>query len=142
MRTTRDILRDASTIAVVGASPDRHDDAHWKPKQMQQFGWRIIPVNTGADEILGEHSYPRLTDIPAPVDIVDVFDTPQDATQIVRDAIDIGAKSVWLEPHHDHPAHSPEARQLAAQAGVDYLEDRSAATERAIAGMVHRNTQP
>src|SRR5258706_661121 len=121
MRPTRDILRDASTMAVVGASPDKYNDAHWMPEQLQQFGWRIIPVNTRVTEIFGEHCYARLADIPAPVDSVDVFDTSEDPTQIVREAIGVGATSVWLEPQHEHPANSSQARQLAAAAGVDYL---------------------
>jgi hypothetical protein len=73
------------------------------------------------------------------VDIVDVFDTTQNATEIVREAVAIGATSVWLEPLHNHRANVSEARQLAAEAGVDYLEDQSTATERAIASMVRRD---
>jgi predicted CoA-binding protein len=141
MRTAQRILRDASTIAVVGASPDKYDEAHWMPEQLQHFGWRIIPVDAGVTELFGERCYPRLADITTPVDIVDVFDTTEDATEIVREAIAIGATSVWLEPLHNHRANVSKARQLAAEAGVAYLEDQSTATERAIASMVRSDTR-
>lgn len=142
MRTAREILQEASTIAVVGASSDKLSEAHWMPTQLQQFGWRVIPVNTHADSIFGERCYARLIDIHEPVDIVDVFETVEDAPEIVREAIGIGAHAVWWEPHFDRPVHSEDARHLAAEAGVDYIEDDGVAMQRAIGCMVCNNAPP
>jgi predicted CoA-binding protein len=136
MRSTREILKQASTIAVVGASPDPLSDAHWMPEQMQQFGWRVIPVNAHADSIFGEHCYARLSDIPDRVDLVDVFDTGEDAAQIVREAIGIGARAVLLESQADHQPATAEARHLAHEAGVDYVEDDCVAMQRTIGCLV------
>ena len=139
MRTAREILQQASTIAVVGASPDKFSEAHWMPTQLQQFGWRVIPVNAHADLIFGERCYARLIDIHEPVDIVDIFDTPEDAAEIVREAIGIGAHAVWWEPHSPHAPRSDDARHIAAEAGVDYIENDGVAMQRAIGCMVCNN---
>src|SRR5262249_1052533 len=72
MRDARQILQEANTIAVVGASRDRFKTAHSVPAQMQRHGWRIIPVNPYADQIFGERAYRRLADIPEPVDMVNI----------------------------------------------------------------------
>ena len=136
MRNTREILQEASTIAVLGASSDPLSDAHWMPEQMQQFGWRVIPVNAHADSIFGEHCYARLSDIPDRVDLVDVFDTGEDAAQIVREAIGLGARAVLLETDKEHQPASAEARHLAHEAGVDLVEDDCVAMQRTIGCLV------
>ena len=84
MRDARQILEEASTIAVVGASRDRFKTAHSVPAQIQRHGWRIIPVNPYADQIFGERAYRRLADIPEPVDLVNVFRPSADATDGLR----------------------------------------------------------
>ncbi|HEY8316828.1 MAG TPA: CoA-binding protein, partial [Gaiellaceae bacterium] len=73
MRTPEQILRDARTIAVVGASPDPSRTSHRVMRYLQGAGYRCIPVNPNAAEVLGERSYPSLADVPEPVDLVDVF---------------------------------------------------------------------
>lgn len=134
MRTPQQILADAAVIAVVGASRDLRKPAHTVPLQLQQHGWRIIPVNPAVDELFGERAYPSLADLPHPVDLVDVFRPADDAVEVVRAAVTIGAPAVWLQLG----IVSPTARRIAADAGIDYVEDRCLAIERAAAGLSRR----
>jgi predicted CoA-binding protein len=134
MRDARQILEEASTIAVVGASRHPFKTAHSVPAQIQRFGWRIIPVNPFADEIFGERVYRSLADIPEPVDLVNVFRPSRDATQVVRDAIAAGAPAVWLQLD----IVSPDGKRLAGAAGIDYVENTCIAVVRALAGLSHR----
>ncbi|RKR88714.1 hypothetical protein BDK92_3044 [Micromonospora pisi] len=127
MRDARQILVDAKVIAVVGAARDPRKAAHQVPLQMQGYGWRIIPVNPVADELFGEKVYRSLADIPHPVDLVDIFRPARDAVEVVRAAIAIGAPAVWLQLG----IVSAEARKLAEEAGIDYVEDRCLVIERA-----------
>ncbi|MEV4479494.1 CoA-binding protein [Micromonospora coxensis] len=131
MRSAQQILADSAVIAVVGASRDPRKAAHSVPLQMQRYGWRIVPVNPTVDELFGEKAYPSLADIPHPVDLVDVFRPAQDAVQVVRDAAAIGAPAVWLQLG----IVSAEARRIAEEAGMDYVEDRCLIVERAAGGL-------
>ncbi|MFC8847266.1 MULTISPECIES: CoA-binding protein [unclassified Micromonospora] len=127
MRSAQQILADSAVIAVVGASRDPGKPAHRVPAQMQRYGWRIIPVNPTVDELFGERAYASLADIPHPVDLVDVFRPARDAVEVVREAVAIGAPAVWLQLG----IVSPEARRIAEEAGLDYVEDRCLIIERA-----------
>jgi predicted CoA-binding protein len=118
--TERRILTEFATIAVVGLSSNPSKAAHAIPAAMQAAGYRVIPVNPNADEILGERAYPRLSDVPGPVEIVDVFRPAAEAPEIVREAAAVGARAVWLQLH----LTSAEARELARAAGLLYVEDR------------------
>jgi predicted CoA-binding protein len=132
MRTPRQILSDAAVIAVVGASRDSRKPAHYVPAEMRRYGWRIIPVNPSLDgELFGEPAYPSLADIPHPVDLVNVFRPPWDAPDVAREAVAIGAPALWLQLG----IVSPEARRIAEEAGIDYVEDRCLIIERAAAGL-------
>ncbi|HEX6969808.1 MAG TPA: CoA-binding protein [Micromonosporaceae bacterium] len=133
MRSPQQILTDAKVIAVVGASRDPGKAAHTVPRQLQRHGWRIIPVNPHATELFGERAYPSLADVPYPVDLVNVFRPAEDAAEVVRQAVAIGAPAVWLQTG----IVSPEARRIAQAAGIDYVEDRCIAVERA-AGALSR----
>lgn len=121
-------------IAVVGASRDAQKPAHSVPLQMQRHGWRIIPVNPQADELFGEPVYRSLAEIPHPVDLVDVFRPAEDAVAVVREAVATGAPAVWLQLG----IVSAEARRIAEEAGIDYVEDRCLAVERALGGLSRR----
>jgi predicted CoA-binding protein len=127
VRNPRDILSDALTIAVVGASRHPRKTAHAVPYQLLKHGWRVIPVNPYVDQIWGERCYPVLAEIPEPVDLVNVFRPSADATDVVRQAIAIGAKAVWLQ----QDIVSPEGRRMAEVAGIDYVEDACTAVVRA-----------
>ncbi|MFK3985433.1 CoA-binding protein [Micromonospora sp. NPDC050397] len=134
MRDAQQILAEAKVIAVVGAARDPGKAAHRVPLQIQRYGWRIIPVNPYADELFGERVYRSLADIPHPVDLVDIFRPARDAVDVVRSAIAIGAPAVWLQLG----IVSAEARQLAEQAGIDYVEDRCLLIERAAGNLSPR----
>jgi predicted CoA-binding protein len=127
VRSAHEILRDALTIAVVGASRYPEKAAHSVPYQLLKHGWRVIPVNPNMEELWGERCYPVLAEIPEPVDLVNVFRPSADATDIVRQAIDIGTKAVWLQ----QGIVSPQGRKMAEAAGIDYIEDQCIAVVRA-----------
>lgn len=84
-------------IAVVGLSPKEIRPSYGVAKYLQNVGYKIIPVNPGHPEILGEKSYPSLRDIPVEVDIVDVFRRSEHVMPITEAAIDIGAKAIWFQ---------------------------------------------
>jgi predicted CoA-binding protein len=122
-RSPEEILRGATTIAVVGASRDPRKAGGSVPAGLQQRGFRIIPINPFADELFGERVYRSLLDVPEPVDLVDVFRPAADAPEIARQAVAIGAKSLWLQLD----IRSREARRIAEAAGMDYVEDQCTA---------------
>lgn len=127
-------LSSANTIAVVGLSRNPAKAAHAVPKSMQAAGFRIIPVHPSADELLGERVYRSLTDIPEPVDLVDVFRPAAEAPEIARQAVAIGAKSLWLQ----EGIVSAEARRIAMEAGLDYVEDECVAVVRSLRNITRR----
>ena len=129
MRSTAQILTDATVIAVVGASRDPSKPSHSVPLQMLRYGWRIIPVNPFVDEVFGVKAVATLADIDEPVDLVDIFRPARDAVEVVRQAVAIKAPAVWLQSG----IVSAEARRIAEEAGIDYVEDRCLAVERAVA---------
>ena len=112
----RSILKDAHTIAVVGLSPRPERPSYGVTVYMQEHGYRIVPVNPNETEIVGEIAYPSLLDVPKDVhiDIVDVFRRPGFTPQIARDAVQVGAKVLWLQ----EGIVSDEARQIAEDAGL------------------------
>jgi predicted CoA-binding protein len=114
------ILTNYDTITVVGASAADTKAAHSVPAHMQRHGWRIIPVNPHADEILGEQVYRTLGDVPQQVGLVDVFRPPWQAADIARQAVAAGATALWLQLG----IASAEARAIAEGAGLLYVEDR------------------
>jgi uncharacterized protein len=119
----QDLLRiyeQTKTIAVVGASANVHKAAHAIPSYLQSQGYRIIPVNPRGGEIFGEHVYPSLEEIDAPVDVVDVFRPPVEAETIARQAISIGAKVLWFQLG----THTTEAIRLASDAGLSVVAGR------------------
>ena len=123
----RRILTTCRSIAVVGLSADWNRPSHFAAKYMQQHGYRIVPVNPRYDEILGERCYASLTDIPHPVDLVDVFRRTQDVLPIAEQAIAIGAKCLWQQLG----VTNLEADRLAREAGLDSVMDRCVKIEHA-----------
>jgi len=114
------IYAETRTIAVVGASSDPSKDAHTVPLYLQSQGYRILPVNLRGGEILGEHVFRSLGEIDKPVDVVDVFRPAEEAPDIARQAVAIGAKVLWLQAG----IVSEEARQIAEAAGLTVVMDR------------------
>ncbi|MGE5384439.1 MAG: CoA-binding protein [Betaproteobacteria bacterium] len=114
------ILRECRTLAVVGLSPNPSRASNAVSRYMQAQGYRIIPVNPGQTEILGERCYPDLRAIPEPVDLVDVFRNPDDCVPIARDAVAIGAKVLWMQLG----VINEEAKRIAEAGGLTVVMDR------------------
>lgn len=114
------ILNENRTVAVVGASRDPRKAAHAVPAFLQAIGFRVIPVNPHADELLGERCHPTLEAIEEPVDVVDVFRPAEEAPELARLAAKIGARALWLQLG----LRSAEAKRIASESGMDYVEDR------------------
>jgi len=123
--TIREILATPRTIAVVGCSPDPDRDSHRIAALLKAKGHRVIPVNPGCQEILGERCFATVCDIPEPVEMVDVFRRPEFVDQIADDAIAIGAKILWLQLD---VINEPAARK-AQDAGLTVVMDRCPAIE-------------
>jgi predicted CoA-binding protein len=119
-REIRQILETAKTIAVVGLSDNPERESHRVARYLQSTGYRIIPVNPMVREVLGEKSYESLAEIPEPVDVVDVFRKPEAVVPIAREAIDIGAGTLWLQ----QGIVNQEAADLAEAAGLQVVMDR------------------
>lgn len=108
---TTDILSTAKTIAVVGISPNPMRPSHGVSEYMKRAGYRIIPVNPGHAEVLGEKSYRTLDDIREPVDVVNIFRRSEHVPEIVDAAIRMGAKAVWMQEGIEHEGAAEKARQ-------------------------------
>ena len=120
MRTPAEILRDARTIAIVGASPRPGRPSHGVMRYLLEHGYRVIPVRPrDCDEVLGVPCVASLPEIGEPVDLVDVFRRPEFCADVAREAVAAGAGALWLQLG----IVSPEARRIAIDAGLDYVED-------------------
>ncbi|HET7046564.1 MAG TPA: CoA-binding protein [Gaiellaceae bacterium] len=122
------ILQQARTIAVVGASPRPARPSHGVMRYLLAQGYRCIPVTPRADEVLGVPAVASLAEIDEPIDLVDVFRRPELCAAHAREAVDVGAKALWLQLG----IVSPEARRIAEEAGLAYVED-------ACTAIVHRS---
>jgi uncharacterized protein len=118
--TIADLLRSARTIAVVGLSDKRFRPSYGVSQYMQSAGYRIIPVNPGVNEVLGERCYPDLESIPDKIDIVDIFRRSEFVPALVESAIRIGARAIWMQEGVIHE----EAAARAREAGLVVVMDR------------------
>lgn len=125
--TIRRILTETRNWAVVGCSPDPRRDSHRVARLLQQRGFRVIPVNPNADQVLGERCYPSIDAIPAgeSIDVVDVFRRADQAGAHVDEAIARGARAVWMQLGVLDEA----AAQRALEAGLEVVMDRCPAIE-------------
>jgi predicted CoA-binding protein len=116
------LLEDTKTIALVGASPKPNRPSHGVMASLQRAGYRVIPVNPAAagQTILGEIVRASLAEIAEPVDMVDVFRRAEDTPEVARDAVEIGAKSFWLQLD----IVNAEAARIALAGGLDVVMDR------------------
>ncbi|AQT83772.1 CoA binding domain protein [Paenibacillus larvae subsp. larvae] len=124
----KDILATARNIAVVGLSDKPDRVSHMVAEAMQSWGYRIIPVNPNASEILGETCYASLQDIPEPVDIVNVFRRSDQVVPIAEQAVQIKAKVFWLQ----QGIYNEEAAKIAEEGGLKVIMDRCIKVEDAI----------
>ena len=90
-------LRNSKTIAVVGISDTPERPSNGVSRYMQSQGYRIIPVNPMIEEVLGEKSYPDLKSVPEPIDMVDIFRRSELVGPVVDEAIEVGAKYIWMQ---------------------------------------------
>jgi uncharacterized protein len=91
------LLKRVKTIAVVGLSPNPARPSYGVSRAMQGFGYTVIPVHPAAREILGAKAYPRLSDIPVPVDLVNVFRRPEHIDEVVDECLSLGLKNLWIQ---------------------------------------------
>ena len=115
----KEILLSTKTIASVGLSSNQEKDSYWIVSYLQEQGYRIIPVNPTAPEILGEKVYPSLEAIPDKVDVVQVFRKSEDVPPVVESAIAIGAKVVWMQEGIVNEAAAQKAREAGLQVVMD-----------------------
>ncbi len=118
--TLRRILAENRTIAMVGLSSKWFRPSYFASKYLLDHGYRVIPVNPNETEILGQRCYPSVTAIPEPVDVVDIFRKPDDVPPIVDEAIDKGARVVWMQIGVIHEQAADKARA----AGLEVVMDR------------------
>lgn len=121
----KEILRNARTIAVVGASDDPSRDSHSITKFLIDEGYEVFPVNPKYRSILGVPCYADLKSIPQKIDIVDVFRRPDAVLPVVEEAIAAGAKTLWLQLG----VVNEEAASLAEQQGLQVVMDHCIAIE-------------
>jgi len=111
----RRILTSCHKIAVVGISPKEERDSNRVAKYLMEHGYEIIPVNPGQKEILGKTCYKTLNDIPRKIDMVDLFLNPARIPTVVDQAIEIGAKVIWMQLGLVHNGSAEKARKAGLQ---------------------------
>jgi len=116
----RKIFAETGNIAVVGLSPKENRPSNQVARYLLEAGYRIIPVNPGREKILGLKCYPNLLAIEGPVDVVDIFRRADQVEPIVRDAVSIGARVIWMQ----QGIVNEQAAVLAENAGLTVIMDR------------------
>jgi predicted CoA-binding protein len=120
-----DLLRRTKTIAVIGWSPDRSRPSARVASYLRRAGYDVIPVNPNVDEIDGLKAFARLDEIPGAVDLALIFRRPAEAASHVDEAIAKRVRGIWLQ----EGITVPDGARKAAEAGIDYVEDRCAMVE-------------
>ena len=119
------ILEQYKTVAILGLSPKPERDSYKVAKYLKENRYRIVPVNPGQKEILGEKCYPNLKAIPFPIDVVDIFRKPEAIPPVVDDAIEVAAKVVWMQLGLAHNQAADKARK----AGLGVVMNKCIKTE-------------
>ncbi len=127
IQSLRRILSQNKTIAVVGLSARWYRPSFFAAKYMQEYGYRVIPVNPNYDEILGEKCYASVEDIPEPIDIVDVFQRSDAVLPVAQSAVAVNAKVLWMQLG----IYNDEAARLTFEAGMDVVANRCVKIEHA-----------
>jgi predicted CoA-binding protein len=121
------VLHGARTIAIVGLSGNELRASNFVGYYLKRHGFRVIPVNPREPEILGERSYPSLTEVPEPIDIVDVFRAPDALPAIAREAVAVKAGTLWAQ----FGVINDEGNRIAEAAGLAVVVDRCLKIEHA-----------
>jgi len=117
----RQLLKEIKTVAIVGISKDQHKDSHYVGRYLKNAGYKIVPVNPSADEILGERCYKALKEIPFPVDTVDVFRKAADLPGVLEETREIGSRVFWIQLGI-HPGE--ETLRRADEIGITLIKHR------------------
>lgn len=125
--TIQRVLHNAKTVAIVGLSSNRLRASHFVGFYLRRHGYRVIPVNPREKEVFGEPSLKSLADIKEPVDIVNVFRAPDALPEIARDAVAIGAKTLWCQFN----VINEEGARIAEAGGLTVIMDRCIKVEHA-----------
>ena len=125
--TIRHVLDSAKTIAVVGLSTNELRASHFVGFYLRRHGYRVIPVNPRESEVLGQTSYRNLSDVPHPVDIVNVFRAPDALPAIAEEAVAIGAKTLWCQ----FTVINEKGARIAEDGGLSVIMDRYIKVEHA-----------
>ena len=125
--TIQRVLFSAKTVAIVGLSPNELRASHFVGFYLRRHGYRIVPVNPRESEVLGEKSFKSLSDVPFPIDIVDVFRAPDALPGIAQEAVAIGAKNLWCQ----FTVINEEGARIAEAGGLTVVMDRCIKVEHA-----------
>jgi predicted CoA-binding protein len=115
-----DRMLQAKRIAVVGMSDDPSRPSHGIGGYLLAHGYEVIPVNPNHEQVMGLKCHARRADVPGPIALVNVFRRPEACAVVARDAIAAGAKGIWLQAG----IRNEQAKRLAEEAGVDFVQDR------------------
>lgn len=121
------LLRSAHRIAIVGLSGNPERPSYNVARYLLEYGYEIVPVNPNENEVLGRRAYPRLTNVPQQIDLVNIFRRPSGIPDAVRGAIAVGAFTVWMQLGVVHE----EAAAMAENAGLAVVMDRCLMSEHA-----------
>src|SRR5512138_940142 len=133
----KELLSNATTIAMVGASSNPARPSNGIMRQLKKVGYRVIPVNPNETDVLGERAYPSLVDVPVPIDIVDVFRRSEYTPAIADEAVKVGAKALWLQ----QGVWSEDAAARATAGGLTVIMDACIAVEHAVLQVPRRPTK-
>lgn len=126
-QAAKELLKASHIIAMVGLSADESKASNTVGRYLQSKGYRIIPVNPGADEILGEKAYKSLSEIPERVDIVDIFMRSEKVVPVVEEAVKLRPKAIWLQLG----ITNDEAERIAEGSKIDFYSDECVKQEHA-----------
>jgi len=125
--TIRQLILSSRTVAVVGLSGSELRASNFVGYYLKRHGYTVIPVNPNEERVLGERAYPSLRDVPGQIDVVDVFRDPEAVPAIAREAVEVGAKALWLQ----FGVISAEGARIAAEGGLSVVMDRCLKVEHA-----------
>jgi len=114
------ILNQYRIVAIIGVSPNPERPSYRVASYLMEHGYKVIPVNPNAQEILGKTSYPDLSSIPEKIEVVDIFRKSEEVVPIVEEAIKIGVKVVWMQ----EGVINEEAAVKARDAGLLVVMDK------------------
>jgi hypothetical protein len=115
----KELLETSKTVAMVGLSPNEEKASNLVAKYLKERGYRVIPVNPGYDEILGEKSYKSVSEIPEKVDVVDIFMRAENVVPVVQEAVQIKPRAIWLQLG----IANDEAKKIAEENGITFVQD-------------------